>query len=756
MLTFVKMKSFCVLMFILSVSSIHIHGDMKDEPIPDNPEWERIQQNTFTRWCNEHLKSVNVYIYDLENDLGDGVKLIALLQVLSHKKVPRYVKKPTFRLQKIQNIDIALKFMEDEQIKLPHIDAADIVKGNLKLILGMIWSLILKYQVPLPMTENDKISNGSPKQALMGWVKSKLPPEVPMKNFNKDWNDGIAIAALVDAIAPGLFPYWDDLNAVNKVDNARKAMNLAEEWLGVPQVITPDEITNPDVDELSVMTYVSYFPKAKLKPVAPLKQRVTTASQSSAYGTGIEQVVVNIPAQFTVVKPISSKGTLSVQVFGPGPQQIDSVIIDNHNDTYQVQYTPPKEGVYEVIVRIDGHHIPKSPFRVTATSDVDISKVIAEGPGIEPQGVLVGRPALFMVSAPDAGSGDFAINVIDPNGSKKTELKVEDIGNHMFLYMYMPLIVGRYVIVIKFGGKEVAKSPYYVDVAPASERVKIYGNGLEPGLKTGKPVTFTIDTTDAGPGVLDVKIAGPGKSDVKADVKDNGDGTFTCTFKPTKPGQYRISVKFDDFLVPQSPTVVVVQSSTDLTNMIAWGPGLERGVVGKPAKFYVNCTNSVYDLTIDVEGPGDVKVELFHNGDHTMIVTYYPVKPGKYLIHVRYQHKDIEGSPFQAKINPHGDISTVYAEGTGLSLNGNTAEKTCEFTVYAQEAGVETASIQLVVKTNGENVASKVKDNGDGTFWCIYFPEVPGLYTVSIYFMDEEIPMSPFAVTINPPVMVLK
>ena len=94
---------------------------MPDDPTAADAAWKRIQQNTFTRWCNEHLKCVNLYIHDIEKDLSDGLKLIALLQVLSHKKIARYNKKPTFRPQKIENIAIALKFIEDEQIKIVNI-----------------------------------------------------------------------------------------------------------------------------------------------------------------------------------------------------------------------------------------------------------------------------------------------------------------------------------------------------------------------------------------------------------------------------------------------------------------------------------------------------------------------------------------------------------------------------------------------------------------------------------------------------------
>lgn len=37
---------------------------------------------------------------------------------------------------------------------------------------------------------------------LMGWIQSKIP-DMPITNFTNDWNDGRAIGALVDGVAPG-------------------------------------------------------------------------------------------------------------------------------------------------------------------------------------------------------------------------------------------------------------------------------------------------------------------------------------------------------------------------------------------------------------------------------------------------------------------------------------------------------------------------------------------------------------------------
>lgn len=118
----------------------------------------------------------------------------------------------------------------------------------------------------------------------MAWVQNKIP-ERPITNFTTDWNDGITIGALVDNIAPGLCPDWPDWTPVRPKENATEAMDKAEQWLGVPQLIKPEELINPKKDELSMMTYLSQFPSAKLQPGAPLKPRLNP-KKVRAYGPG--------------------------------------------------------------------------------------------------------------------------------------------------------------------------------------------------------------------------------------------------------------------------------------------------------------------------------------------------------------------------------------------------------------------------------------------------------------------------------------
>jgi len=348
-----------------------IDEEMQRELAEDAP-WKKIQQNTFTRWANEHLKLVNKRIDDLQWDMGDGLNLISLIEVLSHKKLPRHNRKPMFRSQKLENISVALDFLENvEHIKLVNIDSTHLVDGKLKLILGLIWTLILHYSITMPMWEgestdpNKRGKYATPKQKLLDWINSRMPPDLPISNFTTDWNDGRAIGALVDSCAPGLYPDWQNNDPNNKLNNAKEAMDLAEKWLGIPQLIRPEEMVDPKVDEQSMMTYLSQYPNAKIKQDTPLKPK-TDPNRVRCYGKGIEPTgnLVDAPTKFFVETFNAGNGDVEVIILNPKGQKEPSHIEFNNdkNQTYTVNYTPTMEGNYKVIVKFAGQEVAKSPL----------------------------------------------------------------------------------------------------------------------------------------------------------------------------------------------------------------------------------------------------------------------------------------------------------------------------------------------------------------------------------------------------------
>jgi len=103
--------------------SVDTLDDDKERGLAENAQWKLIQKNTFTRWTNERLKTVNKNIGDLETDLSDGLRLIALVEVLSGKPLgQKYTRRPTIRPQQLENVTMALRFLErDEGIRLVNI-----------------------------------------------------------------------------------------------------------------------------------------------------------------------------------------------------------------------------------------------------------------------------------------------------------------------------------------------------------------------------------------------------------------------------------------------------------------------------------------------------------------------------------------------------------------------------------------------------------------------------------------------------------
>ncbi|XP_034027950.1 filamin-A isoform X4 [Thalassophryne amazonica] len=736
-----------------------------EKDLAEDAPWKKIQQNTFTRWCNEHLKSVNKRIGNLQTDLSDGLRLIGLLEVLSQKKMFRkYNQRPTFRQMQLENVSVALEFLDKENIKLVSIDSKAIVDGNLKLILGLIWTLILHYSISMPMwDEEEEADDGkqkTPKQRLLGWIQNKLP-ELPITNFNRDWQTGRALGALVDSCAPGLCPDWDQWDQTKPVDNAREAMQQADDWLGIPQVITPEEIVHPNVDEHSVMTYLSQFPKAKLKPGAPLRPKLNP-KKARAYGPGIEPVgnTVKKKAIFTVETISAGMGEVLVYVEDPAGHREEAKVTANNdkNRTYSVVYIPKVTGMHKVTVLFAGQHISKSPFEVdVGTAQGDSSKATAQGPGIEPSGNIANKSTYFDVYTAGAGDGDVKVVIEDPAGKKDTvPHTIEDKGNSSYRCTYKPTQEGSHSIYVTFAGGQINKSPFTVSVGEACNPsvCRAKGRGLQPkGLRIKETADFRVYTKGAGTGELKVTIKGPKGIEEPCKREDLGDGVYGFEYYPNTPGTYSITITWGDQHIPRSPIEVNIGPEAGQQKVRAWGPGLEGGVVGKSADFVVEAVgDDVGTLGFSVEGPSQAKIECDDKGDGSCDVRYWPTEPGEYAVHVLCNNEDIQHSPFMAKIDspPGKDFypDKVKAYGPGLQSTGLAVGKPTEFTVDAKQGGK--APLKIVAQdSDGVPVDVQVKDNGNGTYTCSYTPRKPIKHTVMVSWGGVNIPNSPFRMNIG-------
>ncbi|XP_008178841.1 filamin-A isoform X2 [Acyrthosiphon pisum] len=736
-----------------------------ERDLAEDARWKLIQQNTFTRWANEHLKTAGKAIGNLETDLGDGLRLIALIEVLSGKRLPKHNKRPTFRSQKLENVSVALKFLDDENIKLVNIDSSDIVDCKLKLILGLIWTLILHYSISMPMWDGEfggeQVPNekgATPKQRLLNWIQSKVP-DIPISNFTTDWNDGKAVGALVDAVAPGLCPDWQDWKSNNALKNASEAMGLADDWLNIKQLIKPEELVSPNMDEQSMMTYLSQYPNAKLKQGAPIRSK-TNPSRVRVYGPGIEPSgpAVGAKTNFTVETFSAGKGTVNVSVENPKgkAEPVDLVFNNDRSQTYTATYKPVVEGPHKVHVNFSGVPTPKSPYHVNVDASAgDPNKVNVFGPGIQPEGVFTNRPTYFEIHTKDAGKGVPEVIILDPAGRENTiPVKLKKEPNGVYICDYTPVVQGVHSVNVFFANQPVPLSPFAVGISNASDakRVRAFGRGIQPhGLRVQDEAKFKIVTEGAGEGVPDVNVIGPGGVKEPVNMKKLDAHTYEATYYPRKVGRHVVMVTFGGVEIPKAPFEVHVNPFKE-TLIRAYGPGLTGGVVSHPAMFTVETNGETGSLGFSIEGPSKAKIDCHDNGDGSADVRYYPMAPGEYAVHILCDNEDIPKSPYMANVVPSSDIypDKVNCYGSGLQPNGVIQGKPAEFVVDTKKAGVAPLDVK-VIDSSGNFVEPVLKDNKDGTFSCKYVPKSIGKHTLQVSYGGVAVPKSPFRVFVSQP-----
>jgi len=252
-------------------------------------KWLNIQKRSYTNWINEVLRPTGVVVNDIVDDIGSGVLLCKLAMLLTMKKI-KYQRNPKMVFQRQENIQKALILIEQSGCKLIGIGASDILTKNEKLILGLMWQLIQHFHVfqsiknvekmkqqlkseqlmgnardgetdeiydnDLKSSDKQKKSSAIKRQILADLNKRLAKRGVEVDNLTKDWKDGEALCALVDYNVRGIYDLYLDSDPVQKV---AQSMIAAYKFLGIPQLIEPEDFISNLIDEQTMSMYLSCF-----------------------------------------------------------------------------------------------------------------------------------------------------------------------------------------------------------------------------------------------------------------------------------------------------------------------------------------------------------------------------------------------------------------------------------------------------------------------------------------------------------------
>ena len=222
-------------------------------------QWEATQKKTFTKWFNNHLtKKHYPPIDDAQNDFETGIKLMQIVNALYDIPIPKHNSNPKLRANKLDNIELALKMVDQAKIKTNFLKHTHLVDKDLKMILGMMWAIILNYAIT-GISEEEMTA----KEGLLLWCRKKTtgyngvdPPGI--NNFTSSWRSGLALCALIHRHQPALIDY-ESLSPNNPAENIKLAFDVAEKQLNIPRLLDVEDLLQEKPDERSVMTYVAEY-----------------------------------------------------------------------------------------------------------------------------------------------------------------------------------------------------------------------------------------------------------------------------------------------------------------------------------------------------------------------------------------------------------------------------------------------------------------------------------------------------------------
>jgi filamin len=699
--------------------------------------WVDVQKKAFTRWANQFLSERRLKIDNIETDLANGLMLCNLLEIISSKSLGKFNTKPTMRYHFLENNGRAVKFIKDEGLQLVGIGPEDIVDGKLKLILGLIWTLILRYQINM-------IGEGSPKWELLQWVNKQIAPynvDKPVVNFTTNWCDGKVLNALADSLQPGVLTPTDMSGLTgDALQDLEKAMTTALEQYNIARLIDPEDMVNTP-DELSLMTYVSAFrnylseEEQRRREELARKKRTADPSLCYAYGPGLEGADTYQPAHFTIVaknyfdEELPNGGDhFDVQIAGPD-STVTAAVSDTGDGKYPVVYTVTKPGDYTITIKLRDEHIKNSPYHVHADGP-HAGFSVASGPGVE--GAQTKKPAHFRITSfndkghPVKSGGDkYQVQVQGPEDVADPALTDNNDGT--FDGAYEVTTPGYYFVNITLDDEPIKNSPYKVLIEGArAGNSYAEGPGLEGG-QDGKTGVFTIHGFDPegnklteGGDPFKVDIQGP--SDVQPTVSDNGDGTYTVEYTPTEPGDYVVNVTLHDEPIKDVPRQVYIKPAPDASQTWAEGPALQGLVDNEPGLFTIHAvdkngnprTDGGDKFDVDIAGPhGHVPATLTDNGDGTYGVAFDPEHPGDYNINVTFEGAPIKDAPFHVSCTEGTD-----ADHSGFGI--------FSFTIQSRDKRGENKTFggdhfEVGIKgPDDSDVEVQTTDNNDGTYTAVY------------------------------------
>ncbi|CAB4069406.1 Dystonin,Spectrin beta chain, non-erythrocytic 1,Spectrin beta chain, non-erythrocytic 2,Plectin,Microtubule-actin cross-linking factor 1,Microtubule-actin cross-linking factor 1, isoforms 1/2/3/5,Spectrin beta chain [Lepeophtheirus salmonis] len=248
---------------------------------------EKVQKKTFGKWINAQLAGRGIVITDLYYDLRDGHVLLELLGVLTNRSFVK--EKGKLRVHHLGNAYTILSILKvRNKVKLVNINNVDLVDGNPKITLALVWSIIVHWQFRDVMKESIVKGSSGLEKILLAWTCSATQKHYPdsVKDFGDSWRNGLAFGALLAHFRPDLVVWDNYLRIQNHTDRLDFIFNTIRDHLGIQKLLDPEDFLSTP-DKKSLMMYIMCLYDVLPHDIVPLErgQSLNSDSECSLFGS---------------------------------------------------------------------------------------------------------------------------------------------------------------------------------------------------------------------------------------------------------------------------------------------------------------------------------------------------------------------------------------------------------------------------------------------------------------------------------------
>ena len=645
-------------------------------------------------------------------------------------------------------------------------DPGDIVDGNLKLLLGILWRFIFKYHISgnlkrpnvrastVKADMESDVDTGvtqSASKLLLAWFQASLP-QFQIKNFTRDWNDGIKLSALVNYCKPGLIPNWDQKDPKNAFENIRNAISLANEHFGIPEVIRAEDLAVPNPDRLIVMTYLNYFccpgspgEKVLLDWVEVIMPEVKITNFTCDWKDG--------EALCSLVAAFAPSSMSRDDLYGKEKLEMTRTAMQVAKEQFNIMpFFSAKEFVSpefdQLLVMIYLTH-----FRFIKEERRKLPYLSAIGSGVT--GAQIGSKAELQIEGEELDESIIEVRVRSPDLS---EVEVQEVPSRSGTpgFEYHPTVPGTYTVEVKYSGEHVRGSPYKVRHLPSIDSVT-HGQGLSRAC-VEREAQFSVDVSSLGEGFLNLRILDPNEDPLEVAMeKEEETGVYNVSYTPHTIGEHKIDVEWvcnpetDEDVADESFSTLTSSytvSVFDASKCIVTGDGLSEPVLGELAYFQINTADvGKGSLSAILSGPGDPELHLVSTVNGVYSYEYMPTE-GELRCDITWETVPIAGSPFI--VTPTANTQAAQCVIKEKPVNPIQVCTPVSIVVVTPDPDSDSQLKGRVKgpRINKECIISVIEGNIHALTVC---PLEVGAYEVHITYGGAPIPNSPVRFDVNDP-----